>query len=75
MKGINGTRTKKVKVEENEFFTGADTEAGERTFDCGELQTEAGTGCRMRLHRRLIIRHLNLELRCLTLIMAGIWSL
>ena len=28
MKGINGTRTKKVKVEENEFFTGADTEAG-----------------------------------------------
>ena len=27
MKGINGTRTKKVKVEENEFFTGADTEA------------------------------------------------
>ena len=28
MKGINGTRTKKVKVEGNEFFTGADTEAG-----------------------------------------------
>ena len=28
MKGINGTRTEKVKVEENEFFTGADTEAG-----------------------------------------------
>ena len=28
MKGINGTRTKKVKVEENEFFTSADTEAG-----------------------------------------------
>ena len=28
MKSINGTRTKKVKVEENEFFTGADTEAG-----------------------------------------------
>ena len=28
MKGINGTRTKKVNVEENEFFTGADTEAG-----------------------------------------------
>ena len=28
MKGINGTRTKKVNVEENEFFTSADTEAG-----------------------------------------------
>ena len=28
MKGINETRTEKVKVEENEFFTGADTEAG-----------------------------------------------
>ena len=25
MKGINETRTEKVKVEENEFFTGADT--------------------------------------------------
>lgn len=39
MKGINETRTKKVKVEENEFFTSVDTEAGERTFDCGELPT------------------------------------
>ena len=28
MKGINETKTEKVKVEENEFFTGADTEAG-----------------------------------------------
>ena len=28
MKGINETRTEKVKVEENEFFTGADTEVG-----------------------------------------------
>ena len=28
MKGINETRTEKVKIEENEFFAGADTEAG-----------------------------------------------
>ena len=28
MKGINETKTEKVNVEENEFFTGADTEAG-----------------------------------------------
>ena len=39
MKGTNETRTEDVKVEENKFFTGADTEAGKRTFDCSELPT------------------------------------
>ena len=39
MKGINETRTEKVKIEENEFFTGADTNAGKMTPDCGELPT------------------------------------
>ncbi len=39
MKGINETRTEKVKIEENEFFTSADTNAGKMTPDCGELPT------------------------------------